>query len=640
MFDFVRSHSRWIMPLMFLVIFAFGFFPVYNFTNLVNRSDPGVASIGGENIQQQELDTAVRQRVEQMAAQFGGNIDTRLLDTPQMRAGTLDNMLSERAVTIEATRLHLSAPDALMKERIAAVPAFQVDGKFDYPTYLRVLAANSLTEPAFEARVREDLARQTLAGGVAAGSMLPRAVIERLDALEAERRQIRRLAFRPEEFLSKVAVTDDAIKADFEANKESYRTPEFAKVEYVVLRLDDVAARTPVSEAALKDYYDHNLARWAGVEQRRASHILITFGGAGASAPDKAAALAKAQALLRQVRAKPADFARLAKENSKDPGSAGQGGDLGWFGRGAMVKPFEEAAFALKDGQISDVVESSFGFHIIEVTGVKGVQPKPFEEVRPQIEGEMRKQAAQKTYAELADQFTNFVYEQPNGLAAAAEKFQLTVQSVDHLLRQAPPPDKAKVFTPAVLEAVFAPDSVDKHHNTKAIDIGNNSLVSVHLLEHTASAIPPLEAVKPAIQSKLERAAAVQKARAAGEARLAELRKQPDDKGFEPVHDLARRETQFLPAAAIRTVMALPADKLPQYVGVDQADGSYAVLHVLSASHTEPADASAKVNQERNWSESVARADEDAYVQALRERLGAKVTSTDLSAAARKAPKP
>jgi peptidyl-prolyl cis-trans isomerase D len=638
MFDFVRSHSRWIMPLMFLVIFAFGFFPVYNFTSLVDRNDTGVASVGGEKIQQQELDAAVRQRIEQLAAQFGGNIDTRLLDTPQLRAGTLDNLLSERAVSIEATRLRLTAPESLMKERIASVPAFQVDGKFDYPTYQRLLAANSLTEPAFEARVREDLARQTLAGGVAAGAMLPHAVLERLSAIEGERRQIRRLAFRAEDFLAKTSVSDEAIKAEFDANKETYRTPDFAKVEYVLLRLDDVAARTPVSEAALKDYYEHNMARWAGVEQRRASHILVTYSGAGASAPDKAAALAKAQALLGQVRAKPADFARLAKENSKDPGSAVQGGDLGWFGRGAMVKPFEDAAFALKEGQVSDVVESSFGFHIIQVTGVKGTQPKPFEEVRPQIEAELRKQAAQKTFAELADQFTNFVYEQPNGLAAVAEKFHLPVQTVDHLMRQAPPPDKAKIFTPAVLEAVFAPDSVEKKHNTKAIDIGSNSLVSVHVLDYTPSAIPPLDAVRPAIKSKLERAAAALLARQAGEARLAELRKQPDDKGFEPVHDLARSETQLLPAAAMNAVMTLPADKLPVYVGVEQADGSYAVVHVLSTSHVEVADEAARANQQRNWSERIARADEDAYVQAVRDRLGTKVTSADLSAAAARKP--
>ncbi len=264
----------------------FVFSGIYGFTRFVS-GDNSVAKIDGESIDQQDLEAAHRQRVESYAQRLGGNIDTRVFDTPQMRAATLDNMLSERALAIEAARLHLTAPVAVMRERIAAVPAFQVDGKFDLATYQRMLAANGYTEAAFEARVREDLTRQALAGGVTAGAMVPRAVLDRLRAIDSERRQIRRLQFRPEDYLAKAEVTDQAIKADYEANKESYKTPEYAKAEYVVLRLDDIAARTPVSEAALHEYYDKNPSRWAGIEQRRASHILITAGKDG-SAPDKA----------------------------------------------------------------------------------------------------------------------------------------------------------------------------------------------------------------------------------------------------------------------------------------------------------------------------------------------------------------
>jgi peptidyl-prolyl cis-trans isomerase D len=632
MFDSIRSHRRWLMPLLSVVVFLpFVFSGIYGFTHFVS-DDNAVAKIDGDSIQLQDLEAVHRQRVEGLVQRLGNNIDTRMFDTPQMRAATLDNMLSERAMTIQATRLHLMAPESLMREKIASVPAFQVNGKFDLNTYLRVLAANGYTETAFDGRVREDLARQVLEGGVTAGAMLPSTVAQRLAALEGERRQIRRLQFRPEDFLAKTAITDEAVKADYDANKELYKSPEYAKAEYLVLRLEDLAARAAVSETALREFYDKNPTRWAGIEQRRASHILITSGKDG-SAPNPAAAKAMAQALLQQLRAKPGDFARVAREKSKDSGSAGQGGDLGWFGRGAMTKPFEEAVFALKDGQISDIVETSFGFHIIELTGIKGAQAKPFEEVRPQIDAELRKQAAQKAYAEQADQFTNFVYEQSDGLAAAAAKFKLPVETIDHLTRQGAPPDKAKIFTPTVLEAVFASDSLDKHHNTKAIDIGNNSLVSVHVLEHTPAAIPALETLKGAIRSKLERAAAVQVARQAGEARLAQLRQSPDDKGFEPVRDLGRHDGQFLPGAAINTVMALPVDRLPAFVGVDQADGAFAVIHVLGASSQPPGDEAARAEQQRGWTERIASAEESAYVQALRERFGAKVLRTDLGGA-------
>jgi peptidyl-prolyl cis-trans isomerase D len=636
MFDFVRSHSRWLMPLLFLIILMFTFSGVYSFSNLISHNDNAVARIDGEPIQQQELDAAHRNRIEALAQRLGGNIDTRLFDTPQMRAATLDQMLSERALTIESARLRLTAPDEVVRARIASIPSFQLGGKFDLETYQHVLAANGLSEPGFEARVREEMGRQSLEGAIAAGAMLPRTVTERLRALDAERRQIRRLVVKPDDYLAKAQVSDDAVKADYEANKALYKTPEHAKVEYLVLRLDDLAARTPVSEAALREYYDKNSARWAGVEQRRASHILITAGKDG-SAPDKPAALALAQGLLKQARAKPADFARLAKEHSKDPGSAGQGGDLGWFGRGAMVKPFEDAAFGMKEGQFSDVVETSFGYHIIEVTGVKGAAPKPFEEVRPVIESEMRKAAAQKSYAEMADQFTNFVYEQPDGLAAAAEKFKLPLQTQEHLLHQAPPPDKAKIFTPAVLDAAFAPESLEKHHNTKAIDIGGSALVSVHVVDYTPATIPSFDTLKAVLRSKLERTAAVQLAHQAGELRLAQLRQAADDAGFEPVRDLARRDDQVLPVAGINAVMAVPADQLPSYVGFDQADGSYALVHVLGVTRVEP-DEAARAQRQKEWTDRIVNAEQTGYVQALRERFGAKVTHTDLSPPA--APKP
>jgi peptidyl-prolyl cis-trans isomerase D len=640
MFESIRRHRNWLMPLLSVVVFLpFVVSGIYGYTRM--RSDENaVAKIDGESISQPELETQHRNRVESLVRQLGGNVDARVFDTPQARASTLDGMLSERAVLIEASRMHLTAPDDLLRARIAAIPDFQVNGKFDYDTYKRLLGLNSFTESSFEERVRADMARQELEEGVKDGAMLPRAVADRLLALDSERRQVRRLAFRPEDYLAKANVSDADIRAQYESSKESYRAPEWVKAEYLVLRLEDLAARATVSEADLRSYYQGNASRWAGADERRASHILITAGKDG-SAPDAASAKALAQRLVQQLRANPSDFARVARQQSKDPGSSGSGGDLGWFGRGTMAKPFEDAVFAMgKEGQISDVVETSFGYHIIELTGIRGTQPKPFEEVRASIEAEMRKQSAQKAYAEMADQFTNFVYEQPDGLAAAAEKFKLPLQTVDHLARDAAPPDKAAVFTPAVIDAVFSSDSIDRHHNTKAIDIGHNSLVSVHVVEHTASAVPALEALHGQIQAKLQRAAASKLAREAGQARLAELRKTPDDKGFEPVHDLSRRDMQYLPAAAIQSVMALPADHLPAYTGVDQADGAFAILHVLGVSSV-PADEAARAQQRKSLADQVvARGEFDEYEQALRDRFGAKVVRTDLSPPSRGTPRP
>jgi peptidyl-prolyl cis-trans isomerase D len=633
MFESIRNQRRWLMPLLTLVVFVpFVFSGVYGLTRFMG-DDNSVASVDGEPISQQELDNAHRERVERMMQMLGPSVDAKVFDSPQMRASTLDNLLSDKSLEHEVERMRLSISDARLRELIATIPQFQVDGHFDYETYKRLLASRGFTEASFEARVRTDAGRQALESGVVSGAMVPRTVVERLRALDNERRQVRRLVFRPDDFLAQTSVTDEAVKADYDANRDRYRTPEQAKVQYLVLRLDDIAARTPVAEAALKAYYEANLARWGEPEQRRASHILVTF-GKGGSAPDKAGARALAEDLLRQVRARPGDFARLAREKSKDPGSADKGGDLGWFGRAMMTKPFEDAVFALHEGQISDVVETDFGFHIIELTGIKGGKAQAFEQVRGTIEAEMRKQAAQKTYADLAEQFTNVVYEQADDLAPAAAKFQLQLQTLDGLTRAGAPKqaDKSAIFTPQVLDAVFAPDSIDKHHNTKAIDVGNSTLVSVHVLAYTPSAVRPLAEVSAQIKARLQRSAAAQLARAAGERRLAQLKAAPDDAGFEPVHELARRDTSFLAAPAIASIMAVPQASLPAYVGVDQADGGYALIHVLSASVVEGSDADGAA-KEKALRDETARADRAAFVQALRERFGARITRPDLLAA-------
>lgn len=634
MFDTIRTHRNWLLPILFLIMLLFVFSGVYDFSRLTTHDGAdAVAKVDGQSITQQELEIAHRNRVDALSRRLGKNVDVRMFDTPQMRAATLETLINEKALAIEASRLHLDVPDSLVRDKIAEVPAFQVNGKFDYPTYQNLLTENGYTEASFEARVRADLARQTLQSGVAVGATVPKAVIDRLQVLERERRQVRRLVLKADAYLSKVEVTEAAIKADYDANKEAYKIPESAKADYVVLSLDDIAAHLPVDAAEVRKFYDANLARWSEPEQRRASHILITSGPDG-SAPTKEAARAMAQDILKQVRANPSLFAKLAKDKSRDPGSAAQGGDLGFFGRGAMTKPFEDAVFSLNKGQISDIVETSFGFHIIQVTDVKAVKAKPFDEVRAELETEIRKQSAQKAYAEAAEQFTNLVYEQSDSLKGVADKFKLTVQSVDHLSRTVAPADKSKYFTPAVLEATFASDSIEKHHNTKAIDIGSNTLIAVHVTAYAPATTPPLDALKSSIQTKLQHSGAIDLARKDGEARLAALKQTADDKGFEPQRDLGRRDGQLVPESLINTIMALPADKLPTYAGAEQPDGSFVILHVLGSSMADAPDPKLQEERLNGLTQRVATADEAAYVAALRERLGAKVLKPDLAVAA------
>jgi peptidyl-prolyl cis-trans isomerase D len=625
MFDSIRSKHRFVMPvLMAIIVIPFLGFGAVQYGSLFS-ADTSVAKIGSERITQQDVDLAFRDRLDQMRQMLGNNFDARVFDTPQARAATLDGLLSQRALKLEIQRAHMEVPRKKLQEVIGAMTLFQTDGQFDKDKYVALLATRGMTGESFEVDVRQDLERQMLIGGITDSAVLPKTVSDRLWQSQHEKREVRQLAFKPEAFLDKAQVTDDAIKAEYEKNKSRYMTPETVRAEYVVLRPTDLADQVKVSDDEVRAFYDQNMKRWGQAERRRASHILITS-GPGGSAPDKDAARKLAESVLAKVRAKPADFGRLAKEYSKDPGSSQKDGDLGWFGRGMMVKPFEDAAFSLKEGETSGLVESDFGFHIIRVTGIEASKIKPFEEVKGQIESELKQQAEEKLFSQVADQFSNFVYEQSDGLKAAADKFKLQLHEVDGLTRQGAlnSPESVAVFTPAVIEAVFAPDSLEKRRNTKAVEIGGNALVSARVLDHHASAPIPLEAVKANIKSGLQRTIAADMARKAGEARLAELQKTPSDEGFDPARWVGRDDPQQLPPAAVTSIMQLPATKLPAFVGAVSSDGGYLVIHVVSAKAAEAPAPDAAAGASEQWLKQISSSDENSYLQGLRQRFGAK----------------
>lgn len=633
MFDSIRSHRRWLMFFLLLLVFpSFIVTGIYGYNQFVSGEN-AVAKVGGQAISQQELDAAHREQMDRLRGMFGDQFDARAFDTPQARAATLENLLTERALQREAAKEHVQISEELLRTIIAAEPAFHnnKDGSFDYDRYKQLLAAQGLTERGFEQRVREDLARQTLLRGVAASAIVPATVAEQLRHLAEEQRQVRELRFAPQEYLAKVSIDDGQIKSFYEANQRDFQTPESIKAEYLLLTLDDVAAQTAaVSEADARAYYDQNQGRYGQDEQRRASHILLTA-GEGGSAKDKAGARKKAEELLAQLRGNPGEFDKLAREHSKDPGSAAQGGDLGWFGRGMMVKPFEDAAFGLKEGQISDVVESDFGFHLIRLTGVKPAQVKPFDEVRREIEADLKRQAASKRFGEMAEQFSNGVYEQPDDLKSTADRLKLAVHAVTALTRAGLPaqPGAPQIFTPRVIEALFTADSLAGKRNIEAVEVAPNTLVSARVVEHRPAAVRPLAEVQAAIKAQLAQREAARLAREAGEQKLAALQKAVADAGFGPPRSLSRVRPEGLPQAAVNAVMRVPADKLPAFVGAELDGGSYGVFQVLSARMPEQEDPAQRQAQARALAQTFGAADDAAYAAALRSKHRAQIVRGD-----------
>src|SRR5690606_2564130 len=369
-----------------LGIILLGIFPAFVFFGLEGYGRMGgggdVAVVEGRKISQQTFDQAHRQQIEQLQQMLGGQVDTRMFDTPAARLQTLEQLITQEAMLAEARRKYVSVPPAEVQKNILAIEGLTgADGKFDFERYRTLLAQQNMSPAMFEAQMAQDLALSQLAGAVQSTAIVPRAVVDRLFELQESRRTVRTRLIDPKSFEAGIEPSEDDIKRFYDENPATFQVPESVDIEYVMLERSALAAGLTPSEQDLRAYYEQNKDRYADPEQRRASHILVEV-PASADESARAAAKARAEKLLAEAKAEPAKFAELAREHSDDPGSKDQGGDLGFFSRDMMVEPFSDAAFAMKEGEISDLVKSDFGFHVIQVTGAKGSGVRPFEEVR------------------------------------------------------------------------------------------------------------------------------------------------------------------------------------------------------------------------------------------------------------------
>jgi peptidyl-prolyl cis-trans isomerase D len=479
--------------------------------------DNAVAKVAGETITQQDWDAAQRQQMERMRQMFGDKMDMKLLDTPETKRAVLENLIVQRAMIAAVARDKLQVSDQALAQTLVAIPGLvKPDGTFDNEQYKR-----------------QDMALQQINTAVQASAFAPKTVAARLSDLNDQERMVRQLLFKDSAYAGQVKVTDDMLKAYYDKNGAQFQVPEQAKIEYVILDDAAVGAQISVSDADIKSYYDQNQKQYAGSEERRASHILIAV-KKGASAADKAAAKAKADKLYAQLSANPADFAKLAKADSDDPGSAEHGGDLGYFGPGMMVKPFEEAAFQMKQGQISQPVESEFGYHIIQLTGIKPAVGKTLDQVKSEISATIKTQLMSKKYAELADIFNNTVYEQGESLQPVADKLKLKIATASNVTRQ-PNPALGKTVpynNPKFLAALFADDVVKNKHNSDVVEIAPNTLIAGRVVEYKPQSKRPFEEVQAAVRERVTMAEEAKLAEQAGTAKLAALKQKDDTAGM------------------------------------------------------------------------------------------------------------
>jgi len=621
MFDFVRNHTRLALGFMLLLIIpSFIFFGIDGYTRFTDGGNATVAKVDGvsitraewENVHQRAIDRVRRQNPEQ---------DSKSLDSPEARHETLEGLMRDRVMLAAATRMHLAPSDDRLRRLFATDPQFQALRNPDGSVNRELLAMQGMNSEQFAQQLRQQYAVQQVMGGVVTTSVTPKAIASAtLDPL-LQRREVQFQLFDPAAFRAAVQVTDADLEAFYKAEQAAFKAPEQADIEYVTLDFEAISGGVTVTEEELRKSYGDNAARYTAPEERRASHVLIKV-EKDASAADKAKAKAQAEELLAQVRKAPATFADVARKSSQDTGSAAQGGDLDFFGRGAMVKAFETAAFSLKQGEISDVFETDFGYHFLTVTGVKGGQKKPFEEVRAELDADVRKARAKAEWAKVAETFTNTVYEQSDSLQPVVDKLKL-VKKTATVLRNPAPGATGPLTSAKFLDAVFGNEAVSNKRNTDAIEVAPNQLVSARVVKHLPARVLPLADVKEQVRSGFIARHAAEQARKAGEARLAAVKAAPTE-ALPQTRVVSRVKPEGLPRQVLEAALRADAAKLPAVMGVDLKDQGYVLLRVSQVLPREAAPGGDDALRSQ-FGQAWARAESEAYLAALKKRFKAEV---------------
>lgn len=618
-----REHKRWLMFIaMVLIIPSFVVTGIYSYNRMMSDTDNAIVQVGEAAITPQMFDNAKREQLERLRQAMGEEFRANILDNEKARADLLRNLMDEAAVTQTVAKNHVFVTQAEAIALIKNADGLKQNGQFSPELYKQFLAGQGKSDEQFVAEIQRDLAKEALVGGVTNTYPVPKALVEQMHQILTEERRVKTLIINATDYVGEMTVSADASKAYYDAHAADFVQPEHVKAQYVVLSPDNFKDQK-ANPDDLKTYYEQNQSRWTSPEQRRASHILIEFGS------DKAAAQKQAEEILAQAKADPSKFAELATKYSADTGSASSGGDLSYFGKGMMVKPFEDAVFAAKEGDIVGPVESEFGYHIIYVTGVQPAAVKPFEAVKGEIEREYANQMAIQVFAKKAEEFTNMVYEQPDSLDPVAEKFGLKIETVDSVTREGvADPELRRLITDHVVEGLFSAECLKEKQNTSAMEVAPNTLVAARVVEYKPQAQRPFDEVKSAIEETIKLEMASKKALEVGAAKLEQVKKDGSVEGFSAETWVSRRDPKGQPEELVNAELSYPDTKLPAYIGTQVKGGAYIISRIEEA-RKHQASPEEIAGLTRELASIYGEADRQGYLEALAATLGVEVKKPD-----------
>ena len=556
-----------------LILIPFALFGIDSYLNQAGNN-LSIAKVNGYKIALPEYNRAIENVRNRMMTE-GKKVDPAMFDSFEFKESVVDGLISKQLVNNDIKKSKFKITDQQLSQYVIGMPEFQKEGKFSQELYDKVLQNNQLTPKKFEESIRNDLLIQQVRDGLQKLTFIPPNNLTETLKATSQQREISVAEFKTKEYMAKANIAEKDMQAFYDQNKSKFVAPEQVKAEFVVFSLASILPTINVTDDEIKAFYKTNADKYQNQQQREASHILIA---ASKNAPpaEKAKAKAKAEDILSQIRKNPKMFEELATKYSQDPESAKKGGELGAFGRGMMVKPFDDAVFSMKVNEISNIVESDFGYHIIKLTKIIG-EGGGFDSIKPQIKAELIYQKGQEKFAALAEEFSNKVYEQSSSLDAVSKKFNLPIQKTDWISRN----DSDKFFkNETLMNALYSKESIKDHRNTEAIEVTPNNLISARVIDYKAQSTKPFADVKKNIEDYLKFESAKKTVASEGEAALKTIGDTSRKIDWQPAVLVDRKNTKGLSEAVINHAYKMPTDKLPSYSGFVDGNNGYVIVKV------------------------------------------------------------
>lgn len=627
MLEDIREKSQGLTAkiILGLIILTFAVAGVGSYTNSVDTS---VATVNGEAISQQAFNKAYQAQRGRMAQQFGEMFDTLSNDANYManfRQGVLDNLINEKLIDQNSEALAIRVSDVRLKETIRKMPEFQVDGAFDNNRYLAIInQAGFFQSSDFRDYLRVEMTRRQLSQALIATEFsLP--YQEKLQlALQNQTRDIRFATVSAQQFKETVELTDEQVNSYYLANQARFQNKEQVKVDYISLNVADLAKDIKVTDEDIASYYQENSASYIEAAQRRISHILIEFNDGNA---DDEAAKTQAQAVLTRLE-QGEDFAELAKEVSNDTFSGENGGDLEWLEPGVMEDSFDEAALALTNvGDISQLVKTSFGYHVLKLTDYKEEVVQALADIQAELRIKLSNEQAQEKFFALQQEMARISFEFPDSLEDAASEVNVTIQTSPWLLRagNTSPFDQANV-----IEAAFSDIVLQDNMNSDLIEVNDDVAIVLRLNTFQEANVKPLTEVEAQIKDILVNQKATEKAQQTVDSLLADFNAGTDistqlttlNTSFVSKEKVARYSPeidQSISRAAF--VLPHPVSGVVSASTVALSNGDLALVEVTAVSVNETA---ANPNLAQQQTSQLAQSAYQSFVNSL--KVGAKIT--------------